>query len=165
VKKQASIENAWLSRREARPGDRVDIMVEVAGEGGTRVKHKVAYDIPIGAPLGTLYFTVGDGPTVNAAEQRYLGVAQTRPAAELLTFLNSMRSNTKGYVRVWRNEAAFQIDGRDLPDPPPSVGAILTRTQTGTSVVPRTSTIAEMTFASGDLAVSGSKTLQLEVKE
>ena len=41
VKKQASIENAWLSRREARPGERVDLMIEVAGDAGSRTKHKV----------------------------------------------------------------------------------------------------------------------------
>jgi hypothetical protein len=165
VKKQASIENAWLSRREARPGERVDIIVEVAGDAGSRTKHKVSYDIPIGSPTGTLYFTVGDGATVNAAEQRYLGLGQPQPAVELIAFLNSLRANTKGYVRVWRNEPGFQIEGKDLPDPPPSVGMILSRTQTGTSLVPRTSTISEMTFATGDLAVTGSKTLQLEVKE
>jgi hypothetical protein len=165
VKKQASIENAWLSRREARPGERVEIMVEVAGEGGARTKHKLAYDVPIGAPIGTLNFTVGDGPTVNAAEQRYYGLGQPRPAAELLSFLNSLRSNTKGYVRVWRADPGFQIDGKDLPDPPPSIGSILTRTQTGTSTVPRTSTVAELVFANGDIAITGSKTLQLEVKE
>lgn len=165
VKKQASIENAWLSRREARPGERVEIMVEVAGEGGARTKHKLAYEVPIGSPIGTLNFTVGDGPTINAAEQRYYGLGQPRPAAELVAFLNSLRSNTKGYVRIWRAEPGFQIEGKDLPDPPPSVGMILTRTQTGTSLVPRTSTVAEMTFANGDVAITGSKTLQLEVKE
>ena len=52
VKKQASIENAWLSRREARPGESVDVMVEVAGAGGVRTKHKLRYDIPIGSPVG-----------------------------------------------------------------------------------------------------------------
>lgn len=165
VKKQASIENAWLSRREARPGERVEILVELAGDGGSSTKYKIFYDIPIGFPAGTLQFTVGDGPTVNAAEQRYFGLGQPRPARELVEFLNSLRSNTRGYVRVWKNEPSFQIDGKDLPDPPPSVGMILTRTQTGTSIVPRTSTIAEMTFAAGDLAITGSKTLQLEVKE
>ncbi len=121
VKKQASIENAWLSRREARPGERVDIMVEVAGDAGSRTKHKVTYEIPIGSPTGTLYFTVGDAPTINAAEQRYFGLGQPRPATELIAFLNSLHSNTRGYVRVWRNDPAFQIDGKDLPDPPPSV--------------------------------------------
>ncbi|HYI96398.1 MAG TPA: SpoIVB peptidase S55 domain-containing protein [Bryobacteraceae bacterium] len=165
VKKQASIENAWLSRREARPGENVEIMIEVAGESGVRTKHKLAYNVPIGSPVGTLNFTVGDGPTVNAAEQRYYGIGQPRPAKELVSFLNSLRSNTKGYVRVWRADAGFQIDGKDLPDPPPSIGSILTRTQTGTSTIPRTSTIAEMVFASGDVSVTGSKTLQLEVKE
>jgi hypothetical protein len=60
---------------------------------------------------------------------------------------------------------AFQIEGKDLPDPPPSIANILTRTQTGTSATPRTSTIAEMTFAAGDVAITGSKTLQLEVTE
>ena len=48
---------------------------------------------------------------------------------------------------------------------PPSIGMILTRMQTGTSVVPRTSTVAEMVFAAGELAITGSKTLQLDVKE
>lgn len=165
VKKQASIESAWLSRRVARPGESVDILVELAGAGSSRVKHRLRYQIPIGSPLGTLNFTVGDGATVNAAEQRYLGLGQPKPAAELIAFLNSLRSNTKGYVRVWRSDASFQIDGKELPDPPPSIGMILTRTQTGTSVVPRTSTLAEMSFADGDLSITGSKTLQLEVKE
>jgi hypothetical protein len=165
VKKHASIESAWLSRREARPGERVEVLVELAGEGGTRTKYKINYTVPIGSPVGTLNFTVGDGPTVNAAEQRYYGLGQPRPAAELVAFLNSLRSNTKGYVRVWRQDAGFQIDGKDLPDPPPSVGMILTRTQTGTSLIPRTSTVAEMMFALGDVAITGSKTLQLEVKE
>lgn len=164
-KKQASIENAWLSRKEARPGERVDVIVEIAGEGGTRTKHKLAYDIPVGAPVGTLYFTIGDGPTVNAAEQRYFGVGQPKPARELISFLNSLRPNTKGYVRVWRSDTAYQIDGKDLPDPPASIGLILSRTQTGTSTTPRTSTIAEMVFGAGDLALSGSKTVQLEIKE
>lgn len=165
VKKQASIESAWLSRREARPGERVEVLVELAGEGGSRTKHKLNYEIPIGCPTGTLYFTVGDGPSVNAAEQRYFGLGQPKPATELIAFLNSLRPNTRGYVRVWRSDAGFQIEGKDLPDPPPSIGMILTRTQTGTSVIPRTSTIAEMVFASGEIAITGSKTLQLEVKE
>jgi hypothetical protein len=165
VKKQASIENAWLSRREAHPGDVVEIMVETAGDGGVRTKHKVQYTIPIGSPKGTLYITAGDGPSINAAEQRFFGIGQTRPAAEVVSFLNSLRSNTKGYVRVWRQDVAFQIEGKDLPDPPPSIASILTRTQTGTSVTPRTSTVAELVFTSGEIAITGSKTLQLEVTE
>jgi SpoIVB peptidase S55 len=164
-KKQASIENAWLSRTRARPGETVDVLVELAGAGGARTKYKVGYHIPVGAPTGTLQITVGDGQSINAAEQRTLTLGELRPATELLEFLNSMRTNTKGYIRVWRSDPAYLIDGKDLPDPPPSLGLILARTQTGTSQVPRTSTVAEMVFASGDLAISGSKTLQLEVKE
>jgi hypothetical protein len=68
-------------------------------------------------------------------------------------------------VRVWRNEASFQIDGKDLPHPPPSIGFVLTRTQTGTSVVPRTTTIAELVFAPGEVAITGSKSLLLDVIE
>jgi hypothetical protein len=165
VKKQASIENAWLSRRQVRPGESVDIMVEMAGDGGARTKHKLSYEIPIGMPAGPLNFLVGDGPSVNAAEQKYWILNQTRPAAELLEFLNSLRPNTKAYVRVWRNEASFQIDGKDLPHPPPSIGFVLTRTQTGTSVIPRTTTIAELVFAPGDVAITGSKSLQVDVTE
>ena len=85
----------------------------------------------------------------------------------MLEFLNGLRSNTKAYIRVWRNEAAYTIDGRDLPSPPPSVAMILSRAQTQAAGLPnlRGSKLAEIEISAGDNVVTGSKTVQVEVKE
>jgi hypothetical protein len=81
--------------------------------------------------------------------------------------LNGLRTNTKAYVRVWRNDAAYTVDGKDFPAPPPSVALILGRAQTQStaSANVRGSKLAEIEIAAGDHVVSGAKTVQVEVKE
>jgi hypothetical protein len=92
---------------------------------------------------------------------------QYHSPGQVLGFLNGLRTNTKAYVRVWRNDAAFTIDGRDLPSPPPSVSMILSRAQTQSAglVNQRGSKLAEIEIPAGDNVVTGSKTVQVEVKE
>lgn len=164
-KKQVAIDQVWSSEREVRPGGQVDLSILLLTEDGREITRKVSYQVPIGAPVGPLYFTVGDAATINVAEQRYIGVSEPRPAAQVIELLNSFRGNTKGYVRVWRSDPAYNVQGRDLHDPPPSIGLILGRAQSTTQALPRTSTIAEMSFEAADSAVSGSKTIQVDVKE
>jgi hypothetical protein len=81
--------------------------------------------------------------------------------------LNSLRGNTKAYVRVWKGEPGFQIEGKDLPDPPPSLALILNRQQSSPGVVTATagSKVAEMEINFGANAITGSKTVQIEVIE
>jgi hypothetical protein len=85
---------------------------------------------------------------------------------QLVSFLNNLRPNTDAYVRVWRTDPAFQVQGQDLPDPPASVGLILARTQAAQGIwVPRGSKIDEIKIPTGDVVVSGSRTAQVEVVE
>ena len=92
---------------------------------------------------------------------------QSHSPGQVLEFLNGLRLNTKAYIRVWRNEASYTIDGRDLPSPPPSVAMILNRAQTQSTNLPnlRGSKLAEIEVPAGDSVVTGSKTVQVEVKE
>jgi hypothetical protein len=85
----------------------------------------------------------------------------------LLTFLNSLRSNTKAYLRVWRAEPAYEVQGETLPGPPPSLGMILARSQPSLASLPAppNSKLAEFEIGAGDMVVSGAKTIQVEVKE
>ena len=75
--------------------------------------------MPIGAPAGPLYFTVADATTTNLADFRQILTASPRTAAQLIATVNSLHPNTKAYVRVWRADPAFQLEGADLPAPPP----------------------------------------------
>ena len=165
-KKQMTVEQIWASRREVRPGESVDLNVLLSTDNGREVTKSVTYQVPVGAPVGPLYFTAADGATINAAEQRYLTMTQPQPADRMVSFLNSMHGSNKALIRVWRSDQSYSIDGQDLPDPPPSLAMILSRgatTAPGAQV--RTSTVAQIPFADGSAVIAGSKTIQVDIKE
>ena len=162
-KKQMQIDQVWTRRREVRPGERVELVVSLTGDNGSEQVRRVSYAIPAGAPAGPLYFTVADGTTTNLTEYRQLLTAPPRSAAQVLSILNGLRGNTKGYVRVWRPDAGFQVQGEDLPSAPPSLAMILSRVAGAPSG--RGSKLAELEFSAPDAVVSGAKTIQVEVKD
>jgi hypothetical protein len=65
---------------------------------------------------------------------------------------------------VWRADPAYQIQGEDLPGPPPSLAMVLSRTHSPAPSQPRTSKIAEFEIAAGGFVVNGSKTVQVDIK-
>jgi len=166
-KKQVTIDGLSVSRHELRAGEKVILNVLLAGENGSETTYPVEYEVPIGAAPGTLYFTVSDGATANLADFRQILGANPHSAAQLITTVNNLHPNTKAYVRVWRADPAFQLEGADLPDPPASVALILAGSQTGLAGITqsRNSKIAEMEIDPGDKVITGMKTIQVEVKE
>jgi hypothetical protein len=166
-KKQLQVDQVWVSRREARPGDEVELTTLLAGENGVEVSRKIRYTIPESMRPGTLFFTVADSMTANVTDyQQWIGRPQRSPS-QVVALLNSLRGNTKAYLRVWKGEPGFQIEGKDLPDPPPSLALILGRQQSSPGVVTATagSKVAEMEIDAGAYAITGSKTVQIEVTE
>jgi hypothetical protein len=162
-----------IAPRTARPGDELDLVVVLSGTNGggpsgAETSRHVRYRVPIGVAPGPLYFTVADATATNILEyQAAVGTPQHSPA-EVLNLLNGLRSNTKAYLRVWRSEPSFTVEGRDLPAPPPSLAMILTRAQTGTTnlVAARGAKLAEIEISPGaGLVVTGTKTVQIEVQE
>jgi hypothetical protein len=156
-----------VAHRQVRPGEDAELVVTLAGENGLETQKKVTYHVPVGAPLGPLYFTAGDATVTNLVEfQSAIGTPLHSPA-QVLDLLNSLRTNTKAYVRVWRSDTSFTVEGRDLPNPPPSLALILTREQAGPAGVTnlRGSKVAEIEIPADGNVVTGSKTVQIEVKE
>jgi len=153
--------------RQVRPGDNLEVIVTLAGENGQETSKVVRYKIPVGAPLGALYLTVADAASMNILDQQAAASGSAHSPARVLEYLNSLRANTRAYLRVWRPEASYTLDGRDLSNPPPSLALILARAQTGGAAGFnwRGSKIAEIEIPGGERLVTGSKTIQVEVKE
>jgi hypothetical protein len=155
------------TRKEARPGEPVELTVSFTGENGFVVDRRVSYSLPIGTPTGTLQFTVTDAASANLADyQQVIGTMPKSPA-QVVSLLNKLRRNTKAYLRITRNEVTYQAQGVDLPDPPPSLALVLAKAQ-GTSAMNQLAqgmAIAEIPIDLGDAVVSGTKTVQVEVKE
>jgi hypothetical protein len=83
----------------------------------------------------------------------------------MVNFLNSLKGGNKALLRVWRSDPAYHFGGYDLPDLPPSVAMILAKTSNSAAAQGRTSTVAALEFGPGDAVVTGSKTIQVEVRE
>jgi SpoIVB peptidase S55 len=164
-KRLLQIDQVTASRKDVRPGDAVELTVTFTGENGAELQKNLRYTVPVGAPAGTLNFTVADASSSNALDYQQLTGVPKSPT-QLISLLNNLRPNTGAYIRVWRSDPAFQVQGADLPDPPPSVGLILARAQAAQGAwLPRTSKIDELRVDVGNVAVTGSKTVQVEVKE
>ena len=166
-KKQLNIDTVSVSRREVRAGEKLRLDILLTGENGVETARHFDYDVPIGAEPGTLYFTVADAGTTNLADFRQVLTVNPRSPAQLITTVNNLHPNTKAYVRVWRADPAFQLEGADLPDPPASVALILATTQSSHSGITQTrnAKLAEMELDGGDMVISGVKTVQVEIKE
>ena len=166
-KKQLQIGEVVASRREVRPGDKLTLTTLLRGENGVEVAKAIEYKVPESASPGPLYFTVADGATTNVAEFRQVVETTPRSPQQLVETVNRLKANTKAYVRVWRAEPAFQLGGEDLPDPPPSVALVLANSQAGRAGLTQTrnSKLDELEISAGEMVISGSKTIQVEVKE
>jgi hypothetical protein len=169
-KRQLDVQDVWLSQHEARPGETVEITCLLAGESGLEVKKTAQFLVPMGAPAGRLYFTVSDASLLNFSELAGLSPVSARSAPELINILNHIRPNDKAYVRVWRQEPSFSLPGSDLTDPPPSVAVVLSKASSSlgigsTLALSQGAQVSELPITVGDYAVTGSKTVQLEIKE
>ena len=160
------IDQIMASRKQVRPGQSVDLIVTFTAENGVVTDRTVHYTVPVGAPLGTLNFTVSDATYSNLLDYQQIAATQAKSPTQVISFLNDLRPNTNAYLRVWRSDAAFQVQGADLPDPPPSVGLILARAQAAQGTwFARGSKVDELHIDTGNVVVSGSKNVAIEVED
>jgi hypothetical protein len=156
-----------VAPRRVRPGEEFEIAVILSGENGTETTRRVRYRVPVGAETGPLYLTAGDATASNLADLQAAYGTTFKSPAQVLNMLNGLRTNTSVYLRVWRSGPSYTIEGRDLPDPPASVAMILGRAQPGgpSALNVRGAELAEIEVASGGNVVTGTKTIQVEVRE
>ena len=161
------IDQVTASPHEVHPGDTVEIAATFSGENGAETVKTVHYRVPVGLQTGPLFFTVADASSTNVFDYQQLLSGQPKSPAQVLSFLNGLRPNTDAYVRVWRADPGFQSQGADLPDPPASVALIFGKSQAAQLGAPisRGSKLAEIGIQTGNAVVSGTKTIQVDVKE
>jgi hypothetical protein len=139
----------------------------LTGDNGKEVNRSLDYQVPEGVEPGPLYFTVSDAGTANLTDFRQILSYNPHSPVQLISTVNNLHPNNKAYVRVWRNEPAYQLEGADLPNLPASAALILDGSLATVAGIAQTrnSKIAEMEIDGGDMVISGSKTIQVEVKQ
>ncbi len=160
--KQLQIEDLSVSKREAHPGDRLELTTRMTGENGLEVKRTSFWQVPPGIAPGTVFLSVADGVQTSATELRALYTANPRSADELVAAIDQVLPTDRAYIRVWRAEPDFQIAGVDLPDPPPSIAMVLAANTANTQV--KNSKLTTFELPVPGWVVTGTKTIQIEVK-
>lgn len=163
VKKELNIGQVYLSRKDVKAGDTIELMTQLEGENGVELTRSLKYTIPLGTAPGTLYFTVADGTQTSLAELKQIIAETPHSPEQSISTVGRLRPSDKAYVRVWRAAPAYEVAGEELPDPPPSLALVLGSTQSLSQN--RNSKIAELVIDAGETMVTGSKTVQVEVKE
>jgi hypothetical protein len=167
-RKQLKLERAWASRREAHPGDQIELAAVLRGENGVETVRKAPFEIPYGVGPGPLNVTFADGASMNLMDLRLPAAGrEATSGTQLVRALNRSRRNSALYVRIWRSERGFQLQNDQLPSPPASLRQILSAGPAATGGITGTwaALIAEIELDGGSSAVSGSETIRLTVKE
>lgn len=162
-KRALNIGQVYTSKREAKPGETIDVTALLGGEDGVEVSRTAAYTIPPGTVPGTIYFTVSDGPQASLADMRQTITDTPVSPEQLISTVNRIRASDKAYVRVWRAEPSYAVQGEEMASPPPSLALVIG----GTASVAqsRNAKLTELVMDGAGNMVSGSKTVQIEVKE
>jgi hypothetical protein len=173
-KRQLRLAQAWTSAHDVRPGDTIEITAVLQAENGVEVVKTIPYQVPVGAPLGLLNLTLSDANTLNFPEFAGIAQSQFKTAASMIDAVNRYRDSASLYVRVWRQQPAFNVagpmPGGELSDPPPSVVLVLADTSASassgsTTAATRGSDVAQLSVPMQGYVVTGAKTIQIEVKE
>jgi hypothetical protein len=174
TKRQLRLAQAWASAHEAHPGDTVTITALLQGDNGFETTKSEVYHIPVGAQIGPLNFTIGDATLQNFAD--FAGVTQStlQTPQRLIEAINAYRSSEGLYVRVWRAQPSFSVAGTmpggEMPDPPPSALLILADPSSSayantSNAATRGSEVGFLTMKLPGYAVSGAKTVQVDIQD
>jgi hypothetical protein len=162
----ARLVRAWLDRDQVAPGGSVPLKLLLESYRGEEILETVDVAIPANVGEGKLQLLVADGSTVSAIERR-----QTRTdfiprnLDQLIRALNGLRKNNRLYVRLNQigSEGAI-VAGEYLSSLPPSVLNVLEADQSSASFIPIRSSMLWEHEVVTDYSISGSRTLEITVK-
>jgi hypothetical protein len=159
-----SIENAWISSNEARPGDDIPIKVFLRPYRGERIERQFTIKLPPGIAKGEQRILLSDADTLNRV-QNLAGAGRFIDIPQTVSLLNQERSNDRLYVSLLEASPTAYYDDKTLPALPLSVLNVM---QSGRSAnraltaIPESA--SEQLSLPFDSVVTGSYTLKVDVK-
>ena len=124
----ASIENAWASRSEVRPGETLTVKVVLRPYRGPRIVQEVPVVIPAHAPRGDLRILVSDASLLNRLTSSLMmtsGFAaqsgfrlRLTSLDQLISLINRERTSDHLYVAVFQPTPTMLVEDKVLPSVP-----------------------------------------------
>lgn len=158
----ARLVGAHVNQTLVRPGDRIELVVDLQAYRGDTFRATLALDVPTGLPEGRYSLLVGDGVSVDIAR---LEVEKTAPQTfpQALRFLRSFHSSRELVaLGVFRGEG-LSVGGEVLPQLPASVRSLWSAAPS-TSATPLRLAVAQESVIELDQPLEGIVRVDLEVQ-
>ena len=167
-KRSAVVEQAWSSKSEVAPGDKIEVTAVLRTPSGDTIVQKIPVEIPENVNDRMLTLIVGSGAAMNQIQTRYSPTNMAlRDLQQLVEALNKTRRNNRVYALLMAPQRSFVLQGDEYPSPPPS----LLQTFLADPAVSSSVTFSGMSII-GDfetkpipVTIRGQKTLMLKVVE
>ncbi len=161
----ATIENAWVSSSEVKPGEEVSVKVFLRPYRGERLERGFKVSIPPGTPQGEHRILLSDADTLNRTQSaagrmnRFIDLQQT------VALINQERSNNKLYVSLLRSSPTVYYDDKTMPNLPDSVLNVMRNGRAASRpFVTSRETAVEQLAIPFDYVIDGSYVLKITVQ-
>ncbi len=158
----AALVGANASRTVVRPGDKVNLNLDLVAYRGDRFHHSLSLDLPEDLPAGRYSLLVGDGASVDAAR---LAMEPADPVTfpQALELLRSFHSRRDLMVLGVYGGPGLSVAGEVMPRLPGSVRSLWGAAASGSATALRT-TVAQEKLETMDMPVQGLVRIDLEVR-
>ncbi len=160
-----SIENAWISSNEARPGDDLPVKVFLRPYRGERIEREFTIKLPPGIARGEQRILLSDAETLNRIQTLVGGANHFIDIPQTVSLLNQERGNDRLYVSLLEAAPTAYYDDKTLPDLPLSVLNVMQSgraTNRALTAIPESA--SEQLSLPFDSVVTGSYILKVDVK-
>jgi hypothetical protein len=158
----ARLVGAHVNQTLVRPGDEIELAVDLQAFRGAAFRATLALEVPTGLPEGRYSLLVGDGVSVDMAR---LEVEKTAPQTfpQALEFLRSFHSSRDLVALGVFRGAGLSVGGEVLPQLPASVRSLWSAAPS-TSATPLELAVAQESVLSLDQPIEGIVRVDLQVQ-
>ncbi len=165
-RREATIDGAWLDKVEARPGDTVNVKVQLRPYRGPIFVQEIPVTIPAQSARGQLQLVISDSDYVNRNVQAAAASSQGQlPGLEqLINLINREKQNDRLYATLLQSTPTLTVEDKIMPNAPASEINVLDQRQNPTGArVTYQSTAGEWSVPMHQV-ISGERTLTITVK-
>ena len=160
--RSATLVGANAGRTVVRPGESVDLNLDLVAWRGERFRRSISVDLPEDLPAGRYSLIVGDGSSVDAAR---LALEPADPVSfpQALELMRSLHSRRDLLVLGVYGGPGLSVAGEVMPRLPASIRSLWSAAASGSATALR-STIAQQVRKEMDMPVDGAVRVDLEVR-
>jgi hypothetical protein len=165
-RRAATIDDAWVEANEVRPGQTVNVKVQLRPYRGPAFVQEFPITVPMQAARGPLQLVISDAETVNRTVQSLASSSQGQLPGleELIKLMNREHQNDRLYATLLQPTPTLMVEDKIMPNAPASAINVLDQRQTpGGARLLYQSTAGEWSVEMHQV-ISGERTLMITVK-